>query len=337
MTLAEEDLRQIDAWWEEIVRAPGRLPDGVSLVLSRLVRVVGRGALPSGVEVYLKLMGFPRAKDKLRYLVRALPAVHEASILRYLGTTDIRVPEVMAARGLRRRGLPHACALVTRALPVVERELQPDPVLDVVFALRDAGVFHPDLHSDNFLPLEDGAVGVLDMQSARRRRVIPLEDTTRMLVTLVAHRAYQGADVQPWCEALRVRGYDEQSVGRIRDLAVKVNTRSRCDWMQRCLKESTQFTVRPGVFRTRYERRAMAETGVWVEGGTEMFRYWMGDRALEILAGATPVLAALDRPRKGTPGRHMVRLPGGESALAEHAERLLAGYERYREEISRRV
>jgi hypothetical protein len=91
------------------------------------------------------------------------------------------------------------------------------------------------------------------------------------------------------------------------------------------------------VFRTRYVRRDLADTGVWVEGGTEMFRYWMGDRALEILAGATPVLAALDRPRRGMPGRHLIRLTGGVDALAEHAERLLGGYERYREELSRRV
>jgi len=335
--LDDADRRQIDAWWREIVHAPTRLPAGVTLVQSRLVRAVGRGTLPGGVEVYLKLMGFPRPKDKLRYLLRSLPAEHEAHILRYLAATPIRVPDVLAARGIRRRGLPHACLLLTRALPVVQRELQPDPVLDVVFALRDAGIFHPDLHSDNFLSLDDGGIAVLDMQSARRRRAIQLDDMNRMLATLVAHRAYRGDSIDPWCDALRARGHDELSVGRIRELAVRVNIGARCDWLRRCLKESTQFAVRSGLFRTRYERRSMAEAGDWVEGGTEMFRYWMGDRALEILTGATPVLAGLDRPRWGMPGCHRIRLAGGVDALAGHAERLLAGYGRYREEISRRV
>ena len=337
MTLNEPDRRQIEAWWEEIVRTPTDLPTGVTQVQARLVRVVGRGTLPSGAGVFLKVMGFPRAKDKLRYSLRALPAVHEASILRYLATTEVRVPEVLAAHGIRRRGLPHASLLATRALSVASTELLPDPVLDVVFALRDVGVFHPDLHTDNFVPLDDGAIAVLDMQSARRRRTVQHEDMNRMLATLFAHRAYQGASIEPWCAALRARDYDEQSVGRIQDLAERVNSRARCDWLQRCLKESTQFSVQPGVLHTRYERRAMVDKGEWVEGGEEMFRYWMGDRALEILAGSTPVLAALDRPRRGTSGGHRVRLSGGEAALAEHAERLLGGYQRYREEISRRV
>ena len=105
--------------------------------------------------------------------------------------TEIPVPEVLFAEGARRLGFPQSCVLVTRALEVEQRELEPDPVLNVVYALRDAGVFHPDLHSDNFVPLVDGRIAVLDMQSARVRRAITTPDFTRMLTTLIAHRAFQ--------------------------------------------------------------------------------------------------------------------------------------------------
>ena len=81
----------------------------------------------------------------------------------------------------------------------------------------------------------------------------------------------------------------------------------------------------------------MGAAGEWAEGGREMVRYWIGDRALEVLAGTAPLLAALDRPRWGLPGRHRLQLVGGSAALAAQADRLLAGYQRYREELSRTV
>jgi hypothetical protein len=331
------DRRQLEEWWQAIVSDPSRLPPGMEHVQSRLIRAVGRATLPSGVGVFLKCMGFPRPKDKLRYAFRSLPAVHEASVLRYVATTGIRVPDVLFAKGIRRGGLPHACVLVTRALPVASTPLTPDPTLDVVFALRDAGVYHPDLHTDNFLTLDDGSIAVIDMQSARRRRNIQLQDTTRMLAPLVAHCAYRGQDIQPWLDALRDREFDKMSVGRIGRLAHQVNHAAIVDRLGRCLKESTQFGTKIGPLRSRYERRSMAGEGDWVEGGAEMFRYWMGDRALEILKGGTPVLAALERPTKFAPGPHRVRLSGGETALQQHVDRLLEGYDLYREQKSLRV
>ena len=97
------DRRQIEAWWEEIVADPSVLPDGVALVQSRLVRAVGRATLPSGVEVYLKIMGFPRGKDRLRYLLRPLPAMHEGMIFRYPATTETcftRLPIAVAEENI---------------------------------------------------------------------------------------------------------------------------------------------------------------------------------------------------------------------------------------------
>ena len=67
-----------------------------------------------------------------------------------------------------------------------------------------------------------------------------------------------------------------------------------------------------------------------------MFRYWMGDRTLEILAAGTPILGALDRPRSGK-GGHRLKLVGGADTLAENADRLLEGYARYQELKSRKL
>ena len=45
---------------------PDRLPDGGEPVQSRLVRHVARGRLPDGGEAFVKVMGFPRWKDRIR-------------------------------------------------------------------------------------------------------------------------------------------------------------------------------------------------------------------------------------------------------------------------------
>ena len=62
--------------------------------------------------------------------------------------------------------------LVLRALPVVEEvataEQRVQEEVALACALLDRGVYHGDLHTDNFVRLASGALAVLDMQSARR-------------------------------------------------------------------------------------------------------------------------------------------------------------------------
>ena len=95
---------ELEAWWRGFV-AEGRLPEALQLVQGRLIRSVHKGPLGSGT-VFVKTMSFPRAKDRLRYLLRALPAAHEAAMLRRAAAAGVRCPEVLAAFGERRLGLP---------------------------------------------------------------------------------------------------------------------------------------------------------------------------------------------------------------------------------------
>ena len=83
MTADTREQAQLAEWWAAIQADPSQLPDGVEIVQSRLVRIVGRGELPSGTTAFLKFMGFPRRKDKFRYLFRSLPARHEAAMLQF--------------------------------------------------------------------------------------------------------------------------------------------------------------------------------------------------------------------------------------------------------------
>ena len=76
---AAADAAVVARWWQHFV-ATGRLPAELPLVQGRLVRAVHRGELPSG-PVFVKVMTFPRGKDRLRYLLRALPGEHEARML----------------------------------------------------------------------------------------------------------------------------------------------------------------------------------------------------------------------------------------------------------------
>ena len=98
--------RQLDDWAAASAASPGVLPAGVEPVQTRLVRAVGRAVLEGVGEAYLKSMGFPRPKDRLRYAFRKLPAVHEADLLRRVAAAGLKYPEVVDVRGVRRRGLP---------------------------------------------------------------------------------------------------------------------------------------------------------------------------------------------------------------------------------------
>ena len=75
MTLTVEDQSRLQRWWAES-RARGVLPSDMEIVQGRLIRQVGRSQLPDAGEVYVKLMAFPRLKDRIRYLFRTLPARH---------------------------------------------------------------------------------------------------------------------------------------------------------------------------------------------------------------------------------------------------------------------
>ena len=110
------DMREeLERWWRTFV-ATGAVPAALESVQGRLIRAVYRGCV-ADEKIFVKTMTFPRAKDRLRYFLRPLPADHEAAMLRMAAAASVACPEVLAAFAERSGGIPRRSMLVLRALP----------------------------------------------------------------------------------------------------------------------------------------------------------------------------------------------------------------------------
>ncbi|MBL8748759.1 MAG: hypothetical protein JNK78_06335 [Planctomycetes bacterium] len=294
---APDDSAVLDRWWREFV-ATGRLPDDLAVVQTRLVRTVARGDLPSG-PVFVKAMTFPRAKDRLRYALRPLPAVHEAAMLRATAAAGIRCPEVVAVRTARRFGLPDRSMLVLAALPVVPGAPPTDGTrlreeARIAARLMAAGIVHPDLHGANFVRCEGGELAVLDLQSARRRRSGPA-DRLAAAVRLLQDRTAvdEGAAGAALIAADLLSTPSEASRAfRLAAGGRRAFVRSR---ILRCFAESTEFTRRVSWCGVEHRTRGELPVGRWWRGGRELRRAWIGQRALFVLEAREPVFPAYRR------------------------------------------
>jgi len=328
------DAATIDGLWRQ-VRVTGGLPAAAAPVQSRLIRQVGRAELPSG-PVFLKVMAFPRGKDRLRYLLRALPAVHEARMLRRVAAAGIPCPEVVAVRTARRFGLPHRSLLVVRALPVASASSNAPVELlrrcaELAGRLLAAGLWHPDLHPDNFVPLEDGRLAVLDLQSMRS--VGPGRRSKVRAARRMAARLLLEAALMPVTTALAelVRsgliaagdGVAVESLACDETLAL-LRTR-----VGRCLQTSTEYLRRWSWRGSEHRRRGPLPAGKWMHGGTELYRCWVGQRLRELFDRQPPVLPAFRRNWRWLPGRNSLYIPAtmaGDHRVLQFAE---AGFERH--------
>jgi len=288
--LDAEDAACVDAWLDAGLRAPGVLPAGFEPVQTRLVRSVGRARLPGGGSVYLKTMGFPRARDRWRYWLRAMPGPHEGEMLRSAAAAGVPCPRVLGTRGKRRpNGMPLASVLATAGLPLAPG---PPPTLgecaQLTRRLIAAGIAHRDLHAGNFVRLADGGCAVLDLQSARRAwtAIAPLPLAVRLLAAEWSEKAMPLAVVEAGllsAAALPV------ALSRARALRVRFVRRR----VERCRLESTEFTVCRRPWGRLSERRALRSGGHWQHGGKELVRVWLGARFLEVAAGEPSPLLAL--------------------------------------------
>ena len=305
----------VERWWQDWRRQPTALPAGLQPVQTRLVRSVGRGALPSG-EVFVKLMAFPRGKDRLRYSLRPLPARHEARLLAAVAALGLPCPEVVAVRTAR-SPLPRASMLVLRALPLAahaavapERELLDRAVL--AKALLDGGILHPDLNAGNFVRLADGRLAVLDLQSARRRSPA----CCRAAGVAVAARLLRDVEALPAAvaeAALLQSGLlaDAAAVAAARARAAAEQRAFLRGRVRRCLCESSEFTVGLGWSGRSYRRRAHQGSVTAVRGRHgELLASWIGDRALQVMEGRPPTLVGMFRRWRWLPGASCVYIPG---------------------------
>lgn len=297
------DRASLDALWRTFV-ATGEVGDGWERVQGRLVRAVHCGSLPSG-PVHVKTMTFPRAKDRLRYLLRALPAVHEADMLRAVAAAGIPCPEVVDVRTLRRRGLPFRSMLVLRTLslagPSAGAVADPWQLLaaeaELAMRLLQSGVVHRDLHSGNFVRLADGRLAVLDLQSASRRRPGPPGRGLR-LATAARLLRERGDPDMARAEAvlaavgLLVAASDRAELAHRLEVERAHYARTR---LRRCLSTSTEFTAALGLTGRTFQRRGDLGPGRWVSGDRAFFHAWLGQRASQLATGRTPLFPAMFR------------------------------------------
>jgi len=336
------DQELIACWWREILARPGTLPAGVQPVQSRLVRAVGTGTLPSG-PVFLKVMGFPRWRDRLRYCWRALPAAHEARLLAGVHAAGIPCPEVVAVRTARRALLPFASLLVLRALPVARA---PTVAVTPVALLRAratlarrllaAGILHPDLHADNFVSLQDGRLAVLDLQSARRVGKL-LANTATARIRVAARLFSTAPELDPGAVFATLC---EVSLLGSPAAAVRAHARARrqqAAWWRsrlwRCLRTSTEFEASWRWRGVEYRRRGALPPGSWQHGDERLRRCWLGQRALQLFEGQPPQLFAYFRSWWWQPPAHAVYIPAelDPDQVGAELSRLAEGFDRYRE------
>lgn len=327
MTPSQQDAEVLERWWRHCLSNPGSLPPDVEPVLTRLVRAVGRGVLPDRGPVFVKVMSFPRLRHRLRYALRALPAVHEARMLGRARAAELTVPDVVLARALRAWGLPRQSMLVTAALDVVDDVPSPRPVAEAARSMADAGIHHPDLNPGNFAALEGGGIGLFDLQSARFLRTpLPARRRLAMAAKLLSERPDCGS-------ALVEAGLIESSgLSDAERHAGEIRTAGCLRRIRRCLKHSTEFRVVRRWNGTLFERRALGPGSAGcIEGGSELVRYWIGERALEVLDGRPPLLRALFRKSWWFPGKHSVYIgePGSERLSPAEGRALLEGHQRF--------
>jgi tRNA A-37 threonylcarbamoyl transferase component Bud32 len=290
--MAAADAAVVAAWWQHFV-AHGRLPDDLPLVQGRLIRTVHRGTLPSG-PVHVKAMTFPRLKDRLRYLLRPLPAAHEARLLAAVLAAGLPAPAVLAVRTARHRWLPARSLLVLRTLPVIAETRPPAQRLAdeaaLVVRLLAAGIVHRDLHGENFVRLASGELAVLDLQSAG---VVRRATTAQRLAA--AARLLRDRQADPEAGASLLGAGLLQSAAE-RD-AVVARAAAEQAWhargrLLRCFRESTEFQVRVSLRGREYRLRGAQAPGRWWWGDRSLRAAWLGQRARQLATGVPPVFAA---------------------------------------------
>lgn len=333
--LPADAVARLDDWLASCARAPGELPPGVDLVQTRLIRTVGRGDLPGIGAAFVKVMGFPRGKDRLRYVHRALPACHEARVLDAVAARapDLPSPQTLAWSGVRASGLvPKLSVLVTRGLDV--DAAAPVPSLadraDAARRLCDVGIEHGDLHAGNFVRLQDGRTAVLDLQSAHLRDgPVGTRARVRVAAKLIESEAAEVLDV------VVARGLVAETEREdVRARAARLRARTIERRVRRCMQESSEFARSIGVAAVRHLRRgAAAESALVRCPDPDAPKLWIGDRVREVLDGAPPLLAGVVLPLLPLLGARPALLLGSDDAAARvEADRteLLAAFARYR-------
>ena len=291
------DHQVLDRWWQAFV-ATGELPKELAHVQGRLIRAVHRGELPSG-PVHIKTMTFPRQKDRWRYAFRALPAVHEANMLRATAAAGIPCPEIVAVRVQRRALVPHRSMLVLRSLALsdaaVDAATRLAEEIELANRLLVAGIYHRDLHTDNFVRMASGELAVLDMQSASRIRSDQTPSwSVRRSVASRLLRDREPSLRSPAFVRMRTLGLlrSDTECESVNARIEQLQEQFRGSRVRRCLMNSTEFERRARPSGVEYRLRGELPPGRWWRGDRSLRQAWLGQRARHLRDGVQPVFAA---------------------------------------------
>ena len=334
---ATADQPVLDRWWATLC-ATGALPPELPRQQGRLIRAVHRGELPSG-PVFVKVMTFPRGKDRLRYLLRALPGEYEARLLAAVAAAGIPCPQVVACRTSRRWLLPERSMLVLRALPVVKPAVvsvgEPKQRLHdaaaLVVRLLQAGIEHRDLHAENFVRLQSGALAVLDLQSASLRgRDLTVD--RRLAIAAAARLVRDEADAGAAFECMHSAGLlrDAEEGAAAARAAAAAHARYRRARVLRCLRDGTEFTWRLRWWGLQHQRREGLGDGRWFVAGSDARRAWLGQRTLQLHSERAPFFRGYAQKWWWLGGGGALYVPpASDERIQAEVQEALAGWNRF--------
>lgn len=208
------------AWRERLARAGLRdWPDFIACQAGECLSAharsqINRIELPDGQAVFLKIDHFTKFKTSLYALAHArMPQPntgHEREIYRQLRADGFCVPEVIAWGAERRWGLPHRGFMVTLPLdgiPLDRFVLQEgwergNAAISAARAtlerLQALGYdWNRDCKPEHFFVLNEGGIGLIDLERAeKRRRVSPAQRTRQLhrFITLLPNVCF---DIPP--------------------------------------------------------------------------------------------------------------------------------------------
>ena len=253
----------------------------VTVVRDNIIRAsyrvrTGRDTCP---EVFVKHFKAGGIRDTLKYLILPSKAYREWHTLARFEQRNIPCPRPIAYGERRRLGLLREGFLITESLaPAVplnqyltqqhpgvrERRILAEHLGRLVAILHCSRIYYRDLHAGNILLRTPGpADGTLVCVDLHRAFVLPflpaflaIDDIAHLCNSLQVNRSDEFSFFRAYC-TMRFGSW-EAGIGLTERIAARrrvLEQRRICSRSKRCVKNSTVFEVRRGVYETYFGRR----------------------------------------------------------------------------------
>ncbi|NWF94046.1 MAG: hypothetical protein HXY46_14190 [Syntrophaceae bacterium] len=243
---------------------------GGEVLKSTRLRWAAIFTLPTGQRIFLKRDKTKGWTESLRYLVVPSKARKEWSIAHRLHDKALNIPEPLGWMERRHRGLVKESYYLSEAVgsgtSLIESiklggGIPVDQLARTVREVHEAGLFHKDFHAGNFLWDRDSFY----LSDLHRAKIVPSLSLNQKLFNLSQlfqslRLVWKAEDRQRFIETYFEADSDhlrrkEELLQRIHFTMDRLQTRHWQSRTKRCLKETTEFTVkREGMIRY-YHRR----------------------------------------------------------------------------------